>query len=730
MEPLDTLYWTAKIDEIAAEGQRVIGLAYGAAPEGCTELRPHDFDGRMTFVGLVGLIDPPRSEAVAAVTECHAAGIRVKMITGDHAGTAAAIARQIGLQNPGRVLTGADLDKLDDVALAAAAIDVDVFARTSPEHKLRLVAALQSRGLIVAMTGDGVNDAPALKRADAGVAMGQKGSEAAKEAAEIVLADDNFASIVAAVREGRTVYDNLKKVISWTLPTNAGEALTIIVALLAGLSLPITAIQILWVNLVTAVTLGLALAFEPTEANTMKRSPRPRSEPLLTSGLLWHVVLVSSLFLAAVFGIYSYAVDKGYAPELARTMAVNTLVVLEIFHLFFIRNIHGASLTWKAAKGTPVVWACVVAVTSAQFLVTYLPPLQQVFGTRAVPLLDGVIIVTVGVVFFAVIEAEKQIRPALRATGASPQLARATANKDDQGVRGGFGLKRILVAYDFSPGADRALRRATLLAKTSGAGILLAHAADEAATAEAGRETEASLTALAKTIRSVDGVACEIRIIAGRAPETIAHLGANVGADLIVSGPPRANAVRNLFLGTTAGRSAKGGRAPVLVAAGVPSGVYRRALFATDLSQGSADAAAAARGLGLLDRSRLAALYAFPAPAVGLMRRTPTPRADFAAYMAEEASRSREALRAFLDRHGISADQQLVEPIDVNAAVVVRAIARRVRADLIVIGAGGRSDLETVLLGSVATSILAAADRDVFLAPSSGVPPARAVPAP
>lgn len=429
VEPLDTLYWTAKIDEIAAEGQRVIGLAYGAAPEGCTELRPHDFDGRMTFVGLVGLIDPPRSEAVAAMTECHAAGIRVKMITGDHAGTAAAIARQIGLQNPGRVLTGADLDKLDDVALAAAAIDVDVFARTSPEHKLRLVAALQSRGLIVAMTGDGVNDAPALKRADAGVAMGQKGSEAAKEAAEIVLADDNFASIVAAVREGRTVYDNLKKVISWTLPTNAGEALTIIVALLAGLSLPITAIQILWVNLVTAVTLGLALAFEPTEANTMKRSPRPRSEPLLTSGLLWHVALVSSLFLAAVFGIYSYAVDKGYAPELARTMAVNTLVVLEIFHLFFIRNIHGASLTWKAAKGTPVVWACVVAVTSAQFLVTYLPPLQQVFGTRAVPLLDGVIIVAVGVVFFAVIEAEKQIRLALRATGASPQLARATANK-------------------------------------------------------------------------------------------------------------------------------------------------------------------------------------------------------------------------------------------------------------------------------------------------------------
>jgi magnesium-transporting ATPase (P-type) len=204
------------------------------------------------------------------VAECHSAGIRVKMITGDHAATAGAIAAMIGLRNHDRVLTGADVEAMDDAALAEAAVGTDVFARTSPAHKLRLVTALQARGLTVAMTGDGVNDAPALKRADAGIAMGLKGSEAAKEAAELVLADDNFASIAAAVREGRTVYDNITKVISWTLPTNAGEALTIIVALFAGMALPITAVQILWVNLITAVTLGLALAFEPTEPGTMR----------------------------------------------------------------------------------------------------------------------------------------------------------------------------------------------------------------------------------------------------------------------------------------------------------------------------------------------------------------------------------------------------------------------------------------------------------------------------
>jgi calcium-translocating P-type ATPase len=409
---LDQAHWHKLAETLAKRGLRV--LAFAQRAETGDQIDPKALEGGLTFLGLVGLIDPPRPEAIAAVAECRAAGIRVKMITGDHAGTAAAIGAQIGLDNTHRVLTGADLDKLDDAQLAQEVADVDIFARTSPEHKLRLVSALQAHGLSVAMTGDGVNDAPALKRADAGIAMGLKGSEAAKEAADLVLADDNFASIAAAVREGRTVYDNLKKVISWTLPTNAGESMVIVLALLLGLALPVTAVQILWVNLITGITLGLALAFEPTEAGTMARPPRPRNAPILSGGLVWHVVLVATLFMAAVFGVFTYAIDKGYSLALAQTMAMNTLVVLEIFHLFFIRNIHSTSLTWAAARGTKVVWTVVIAITAAQFSVTYLAPIQGVLGTAPVPVFDGLLIVVIGAVFFALIEIEKQIRLGLR----------------------------------------------------------------------------------------------------------------------------------------------------------------------------------------------------------------------------------------------------------------------------------------------------------------------------
>ncbi len=408
--PLDSVYWQEQAERIAAEGQRVLAIATKDRPSGHTVLEFGDVESNLTLLALVGLIDPPREEAISAVAECHAAGIRVKMITGDHATTALAIGRQLGLRNPDRVLTGVDIDELDDPSLAMAVLETDVFARTSPEHKLRLVMALQSQGLIVAMTGDGVNDAPALKRASAGIAMGHKGSEAAKEASELVLADDNFASIAAAVQEGRTVYDNIKKVISWTLPTNAGEASTIILALTAGMALPITPVQILWVNMITAVSLGIALAFEPTEADTMRRPPRPRAEPLLSGSLVWHIILVAILFLGGVFGIYAYAIDRGYPIELARTMAMNTLVVMEIFHLFFIRNMYCTSLTWKAVRGTKAVWIAVIIVAIGQFVITYVQPVQTVFETKAIGLLDGLLIVLIGVALFAVIEIEKQTR--------------------------------------------------------------------------------------------------------------------------------------------------------------------------------------------------------------------------------------------------------------------------------------------------------------------------------
>lgn len=409
-EPLNQAYWHEKAEGIAAQGQRVLAFAVRSVTPEHTVLEFSDVEGALILIGLVGLIDPPRSEAIEAISECHGAGIRVKMITGDHKGTAAAIGKQIGLQNPDNVLTGLDLDAMNDAALATAVLETDIFARTSPEHKLRLVMALQSNGMTVAMTGDGVNDAPALKRADAGIAMGMKGSEAAKEAAELVLADDNFASIVTAVREGRTVYDNIKKVISWTLPTNAGEAMVIIVALLFGLTLPVSPIQILWINLITASTLGLALAFEPTEADTMRRPPRPRNEPILTRQLTWQIVLASVLFFCGVFGLYYYSIGKGYSIELARTIVLNTLVMMEIFYLFFVRNIYGTSLTWKAVRGTKVVWATIAVVTVAQLAITYLSPLQKIFATEAVPFFDGVLIFGVGVALFAIIETEKQLR--------------------------------------------------------------------------------------------------------------------------------------------------------------------------------------------------------------------------------------------------------------------------------------------------------------------------------
>ena len=243
------------------------------------------------LLGLFGLIDPPRTEAIEAVAECRSAGIRVKMITGDHSGTARAIAGQLDLENSAEAITGHDLDRMDDAALGARAREVDVYARVSPEHKLRLVTLLQAQDAIVAMTGDGVNDAPALKRADVGIAMGHKGTEAAKEASEMVIADDNFASIVHAVEQGRTVYDNLKKAIVFLLPINGGEALSIMIAVLFGFTLPITPVQILWVNMVSSVALAMALAFEATEPETMRRPPRRAAGSRLSWGIRAGILL-------------------------------------------------------------------------------------------------------------------------------------------------------------------------------------------------------------------------------------------------------------------------------------------------------------------------------------------------------------------------------------------------------------------------------------------------------
>ncbi|MEJ1160934.1 cation-translocating P-type ATPase [Prosthecomicrobium sp. N25] len=408
--PLDGAGWQAAVQALAEDGQRVIAFASAEAPAGTRTLEEASPQGRLVLLGLVGLMDPPRAEVPAAVAECRAAGIAVKMITGDHAATALAIARHLKLADePVVVVDGQALDRLDAAGLRRVAREATVFARTSPEHKLRLIEALQADGSVVAMTGDGVNDAPALRRADIAVAMGAKGTEAAKEASDIVLADDSFASIVAAVREGRTVYDNIVKVIAWTLPTDGGEALAIVAAVFLGLPLPVTPLQILWINMVTAVALGLVLAFEPTEPGAMRRGPRPAGTPLLDRRALARILFVSVLMVAGIFGVYGVAVWRGHDVATARTLVVDAVVAMEIAYLFSVRYVHGPSLTWRGAAGTPAVLLGIGLVAAAQGAFTYWPPLQQLFGTRPLGLWDGMAAIGVGVALFLVVEAEKRL---------------------------------------------------------------------------------------------------------------------------------------------------------------------------------------------------------------------------------------------------------------------------------------------------------------------------------
>jgi magnesium-transporting ATPase (P-type) len=380
--PIDRDRWLEAMEEMAGDGQRILAIATKPADAQRSELSFDDVAGDLTLLGLFGLMDPPRDEAIAAVRACRDAGIRVKMVTGDHAATARAIAERVGLARTDSVLTGAELDELDDEELRQQVAGTDVYARVSPEHKLRLVELLQDGGAVVAMTGDGVNDAPALKRADVGVAMGVNGTEAAKEAAEMVLADDNFASIASAVEEGRTVYDNLKKAILFILPTNGGEALVVLAAILFGFSeFPLTPVQILWVNMITAVTLALALAFEPPEPGVMTRPPRDARQPVLTPLFLWRIGYVSLVLLAGTFGLFLWQQGQGSSIEEARTVAVNTLVMFEIFYLFNSRYMTAPVLNRDGLLGNRYVLYAVGLLLLFQLAFTYAPPLQVLFGT-------------------------------------------------------------------------------------------------------------------------------------------------------------------------------------------------------------------------------------------------------------------------------------------------------------------------------------------------------------
>jgi len=408
-DPINLAYWRERIASAASNGERVLGFAGMKASAGMERLAFDDLGKKLAFSGIVGFIDPPREEAIGAIAECRSAGISVKMITGDHGETAAAIARQLNMADNPKVVIGSELDGLSDKELQRMTESTSVFARTSPEHKLRIVRALQANGHVVAMTGDGVNDAPSLKQADVGIAMGRKGTEAAKEAAVMVLLDDNFASIVAAVHEGRTVYDNIRKVIAWTLPTNGGETLSVVVAILLGLTLPMTALQILWLNMVLDLTMALVLTFEPPEPKVMQRPPRPRNAPLLSRFLVWRIAFVSLLFMLGVFGVFEYAMQRGLGEDGARTMVVNTLAVMQIFYLFNVRFLHMTSFSLRGMLGTPAVLIAITVVVAAQFAFTYAPFMNRVFESAPLSIFDASIVLAIGIATMIVLELEKSL---------------------------------------------------------------------------------------------------------------------------------------------------------------------------------------------------------------------------------------------------------------------------------------------------------------------------------
>lgn len=379
-----------QVEELAAAGLRVLAFARAELPTDTRHITAATLPQDFTFLGLQGMIDPPRPEAIEAVRACHHAGILVKMITGDHAGTALAIGRQLGLvQEPSGkegfpvVMTGQALAALSDEQLIDAAANVSVFARVAPEQKLRLVEALQARDQVVAMTGDGVNDGPALKQANIGIAMGITGTEVAKEAADMVLTDDNFASIRDAVEEGRNVFDNLTKILAWALPSNIGQGLVILVAALAGTTLPILPLQVLWINMTTGGVLGLLLALEPKEPDLMDRPPRAPGAPILSGAMLAQVVFVGMMILVAAFGLFEWELARGAGAVVARTVVLNTVAVIQALYLVNCRSLRHSILSIGLFRNG-WLWLGIVGVLLLQAAITHLPFFNIVFQTAPI----------------------------------------------------------------------------------------------------------------------------------------------------------------------------------------------------------------------------------------------------------------------------------------------------------------------------------------------------------
>jgi Ca2+-transporting ATPase len=424
--PIDAAALLAKAEQMAAEGLRVLAVArrdWKVVPD---DLSPATVERELTLVGLVGLIDPPRKEAGAAVGECRSAGITPVMITGDHPLTARAIAARLGILEDGndRVMTGRELSQLSPEELDAQARDVRVYARVNPEQKIKIVQALQARGEFVAMTGDGVNDAPALKSADIGVAMGKIGTDVAREASDMVLLDDNFASIVGAVREGRRIYDNIRKFVRFVLAGNTGEIVTLLVAPLLGLPIPLLPIQILWINLVTDGLPGLALAIEPEERGIMRRPPRPPGESIFAHGMWQHIVWVGLLIGAVCLLSQSIAMRLGWHWQ---TMVFTVLTFAQLGHVLAIRSERESLFSQGVHSNLPLLGAVLFTVL-LQLAIIYLPALNRVFKTEALNGPELAFCVAMAAVVFAAVELEKWLVRRGRLYGEPAQPPRPSAD--------------------------------------------------------------------------------------------------------------------------------------------------------------------------------------------------------------------------------------------------------------------------------------------------------------
>lgn len=400
--------WHEKILSHARLGERMIGAAAKRVPASISFISHADLETGFEILGFAGIIDPPREEVIDSIRDCKHAGIQVKMITGDHKETAIAIGAQMGIGSDGLVVEGLELDRMGEMELKEVVVKYDIFARTSPNNKLQLVQALQSLGHICAMTGDGVNDAPALKRADIGVAMGIKGTEVSKEASEMVLADDNFNTIVSAVKEGRRVYDNLKKTILFILPTNVAEGSVIFISILLGIAIPLTPVQILWINMITAVTISLAIAFEKIEPGAMERPPRNPEAKLLSGYYIFRVAFVSASICVGILYMNRVLAEANFDAAIVNTMTVQALVISQLFYLFNCRSEKGFAFRrgFFSNKAAFIVSGILIMV---QLGVTYLPVMNILLGTVPIAAHHWIWPIAIGFSIFTIVEIEKWV---------------------------------------------------------------------------------------------------------------------------------------------------------------------------------------------------------------------------------------------------------------------------------------------------------------------------------